>query len=177
MKYMCLSRELDDHWYPTSGDRDLKLQGKIDEYLDWHHGGIRMGTGAYFFRTYASGLMSKDGTWSTQESVDEAYELMMKTLSKIEKIWLRADRKSKFMFGSKPSIADLSLGCEITNLLASGYDLGKNYPSINAWYCDGMMSIPSFKKLHEEATPRIKMWFKSVKDLQKMNDVKIIARL
>ena len=59
--------------------------------------------------------------------------------------------KTKFMFGDKPSIADLSLACEMTNLLASGYDLHANYPQIADWYSNHMMSIPSFKKLHDGA--------------------------
>ena len=83
MKYICMSRKLDDHWYPTSVNKDHKLKARIDNYLDWHHMGIRMGTGAYFFRTYFSGLMSKDGTWSTQESIDESYHLMMKAMKLI----------------------------------------------------------------------------------------------
>ena len=34
--------------------------------------GIRMGAGAYYFRKYFSGLMDKNGVWSTQESINEA---------------------------------------------------------------------------------------------------------
>ena len=63
MKYICQSRQLADHWYPRNGDAETKAA--IDQYLDWHHGAIRMGAGGYFFRAYFSGLMSKDGTWAT----------------------------------------------------------------------------------------------------------------
>ena len=36
--------------------------------------GIRMGAGAYYFRKYFSGFMDKNGVWSTQESVNEAWK-------------------------------------------------------------------------------------------------------
>ena len=41
MKYICASKRLADHWYPTSGERDYYLQQRMDQYLDWHHQGIR----------------------------------------------------------------------------------------------------------------------------------------
>ena len=67
-------------------------------YLDWHHGGIRMGPGAYMFRKYFSGVMDKDGKWNTEESVQESWDTMEKGLQLIEKLWLNPDRGSKFMF-------------------------------------------------------------------------------
>ena len=33
-----------------------------------------MGAGAFYFRKYFSGLMDKNGVWSAQESIDEAWE-------------------------------------------------------------------------------------------------------
>ena len=75
----------------------MHLRAKIDTYLDWHHMAIRMGAGGYFFRAYFSGLMSKDGTWATQEAVDEAYDNMILSLRKIEKIWLTKNHATKFM--------------------------------------------------------------------------------
>jgi hypothetical protein len=37
----------------------------MDIYLDWHHAGIRMGSGGYMFRKYFSGLMDKEGVWAS----------------------------------------------------------------------------------------------------------------
>lgn len=133
--------------------------------------GLRMGAGGYFFRTYFSGLMSKDGIWATQESIDEAYTLMIKSLDLIEKIWLPKSKKTRFMFGDKPSIADLSLACEITNLMASGYDLGKHYPGIHTWIMDAMMTIPSFKSLHDESLPRTRAFYKLMREKQQEDGI------
>ena len=73
MKYICASRKLPQHWYPTDDtDEAKRLRAQMDMYLDWHHGGMRMGAGAYFFRAYFSGFMDKNGVWSTEQAVQEA---------------------------------------------------------------------------------------------------------
>ena len=37
------------------------------------------------------------------------------------------------MFGNEPSIADLSLACELGQLESFGYPLIERYPSIGTW--------------------------------------------
>ena len=64
MKYICSSRQLPDHWYPTSDNRDIQLQAKIDVYLDWHHAGLRLGASTYFMRAFFSGVMGSK-KWAT----------------------------------------------------------------------------------------------------------------
>ena len=56
---------------------------------------------------------------------------MLVSLKYIEKIWLYQDRKTKFMFSDKPSIADLSLACELTALIGFGYPIEEKFPSIH----------------------------------------------
>ena len=72
MKYICRSRKLSDHWYPTSANKNIELLAKIDIYLDWHHAGIRTGASGYFLKKYFSGILNKKGIWSTQESIEES---------------------------------------------------------------------------------------------------------
>ena len=55
LKYLCQTRNVPDHWYP----KDPKRRAKVDEYLDWHHTGLRMGSGGYFFRKYVSPITGK----------------------------------------------------------------------------------------------------------------------
>ena len=97
-------------------------------YLDWHHAGIRLGAAGYFFRKFFSGFMNKSGVWASEESVQESWLQIKRSLQLIEKIWLSPDRKGAYMFGDEPSIADLSLGGEITGLVSFGYPLQENYP-------------------------------------------------
>ena len=120
MIYLCRSRGFDDHWYPHN---DALMQAKLDMYLHWHHGNIRMGAGGYMFRKYFSGLMDKNGVWSTDVAVKEAWKLIEDSLKQIQKVWLKPDRGHKYMFGEKPSICDLLLACELTNLGAINFDL------------------------------------------------------
>ncbi len=89
MKYICQTRQLPINWYPWQSKDDqgmstLFLRAKIDEYLDWHHGGIRMGAGAYFFRRFFSALMDKDGKGATKEAIKEAWDHMIKCMKIIE---------------------------------------------------------------------------------------------
>ena len=70
-----------------------------------------MGSVAYFFGKYLSGFTGK---WASQESVDEGYKQYLRSLTLIQRIWLKKDRKGDYMFGDKPSIADLSLASELT---------------------------------------------------------------
>ena len=45
MKYLISKYNLPDHWYPS----DLKQRAKIDEYLNWHGTGLRVGCAWYLF--------------------------------------------------------------------------------------------------------------------------------
>ncbi|KAL5672686.1 hypothetical protein ACJX0J_016992, partial [Zea mays] len=77
-----------DHWYPA----DLFTRAKIESILDWHHSNLRRGA-----------------------AVKQAEKLVMQSLGVIESVWLKGD--AKFLLGSpQPSIADLSLVCEIMQL-------------------------------------------------------------
>lgn len=55
------------------------------------------------------------GLKTSPEAVLQAEKLLMKSLGVIELVWLKGD--AKFLLGSpQPSIADLSLVCEIMQL-------------------------------------------------------------
>lgn len=157
MKYICASRNLPDHWYPSSNTpENVMKRAKMDQYLDWHHAGIRMGAGAYFFRKFFSGAMDKNGKWASQESIDESWKQIDRSLQMIERLWLRKDRKHKYMFGDKPSIADISLACELTQCVAFDYPFEAKFPEVTKWLFEYMMEVASFKKLHDEAVAKLK---------------------
>mgnify|MGYP000152933636 CR=1 FL=1 len=83
----------------------------MDMYLHWHHGNIRLGAAGYVFRKYFFPNMV--GRSAPKESIIEAEIIMHQSLKKIVKIWLPENSPTKFMFGDKPSIADLSLAAEL----------------------------------------------------------------
>lgn len=88
-------------------------------YLDWHHLNMRRGGAAYvWFTVYMTNMT---GLPAPPDETEEAKKLMLRSLKRIETIWLPADRSTKFMFGDEPSIADLSLACELTQLEGAGH--------------------------------------------------------
>ncbi|XP_047050288.1 glutathione S-transferase T1-like [Lolium rigidum] len=97
-----------DHWYPT----DLFTRAKIESILDWHHSNLRRGAATFVLHTVLAPFF---GLTPNPESAKEAEKLLVRSLKTIESEWLKGD--AKFLHGNpQPSIADLSLVCEITQL-------------------------------------------------------------
>lgn len=66
------------------------------------------------------------------------------------------------MFGDAPSIADLSLGCEITNLEAIDYPLKEKFPSIYRWRYVEMASISLYKEIEDRGSKSFCKYIKSL---------------
>ena len=64
------------------------------------------------------------------------------------------------MFGNEPSIADLILGCEMTQLYSMDYPVQEKFPVVHRWFVDHMLQIQGFKKVHEEGTKKLKFVLK-----------------
>ncbi|XWS38375.1 hypothetical protein CRYUN_Cryun19dG0125800 [Craigia yunnanensis] len=97
-----------DHWYPA----DLFKRSKIHSLLDWHHSNLRRGAATYVVNTAIAPVLGRP---LNPQAAAEAEELLSSSLSKIESIWLKGN--GRFLLGgNQPSIADLSLVCEIMQL-------------------------------------------------------------
>ncbi|KAM0913067.1 hypothetical protein ACQ4PT_012423 [Festuca glaucescens] len=97
-----------DHWYPT----DLFTRAKIESILDWHHSNLRRGAATFVLHTVLGPFF---GLTPNPESAKVAEKLLVRSLKTIESVWLKGN--AKFLNGNpQPSIADLSLVCEITQL-------------------------------------------------------------
>ncbi|XP_057978345.1 glutathione S-transferase T1 [Malania oleifera] len=97
-----------DHWYPA----DLFRRAKIHSVLDWHHSNLRFGAVTLVQNTALAPVLGRP---LNLEAAAEAEKVLFKSLSKIESFWLKGD--GRFLLGgSQPSIADLSLVCEIMQL-------------------------------------------------------------
>ncbi|TKY60616.1 Glutathione S-transferase T1 [Spatholobus suberectus] len=94
-----------DHWYP----RDFFRRAKINSVMDWHHSNLRYGAVNYVTYTV---LGPATGRPLDPKAAAEAEKVLLSSLSKLEDIWLNGD--GRFLLGgSQPSIADLSLVCEL----------------------------------------------------------------
>ncbi|PON62849.1 S-crystallin [Parasponia andersonii] len=104
----CVFPGVPDHWYPA----DLFRRAKINSVLDWHHSNLRLGAAKYVLNTVLGPAL---GIRPNPQAAAEAEKLLSSSLSKIESIWLKGN--GRFLLGGlQPSIADLSLVCEIMQL-------------------------------------------------------------
>ncbi|KDP25451.1 hypothetical protein JCGZ_20607 [Jatropha curcas] len=104
----CAFRGVADHWYPA----DLSKRAKIQSVLDWHHSNLREGARKYVVNTALAPAL---GLPLNPRAAAKAEEVLLSSLSKIESFWLKGS--GRFLVGSnQPSIADLSLVCEIMQL-------------------------------------------------------------
>ncbi|KAL5188767.1 Glutathione S-transferase T1 [Glycine soja] len=118
-----------DHWYPS----DLYRRAKIISVMDWHHSNLRHGAGALHNKIHTSSnpfestppftvnyvintvLGPATGRPLNPKAAAEAEKVLLSSLSKLEDIWLNGD--GHFLLGvSQPSIADLSMVCELMQL-------------------------------------------------------------
>ncbi|GKB29155.1 glutathione S-transferase T1-like protein [Tanacetum coccineum] len=103
----CAYPDIASHWYPT----DILKRSKIHSVLDWHHTNLRRGTVGLVFNTIVGPLK---GLPPNPEAAKDGEKLLVKSLSKLENFWLE---DGPFLVGSsQPSIADISLVCEIMQL-------------------------------------------------------------
>ncbi|XP_022720234.1 glutathione S-transferase T1-like [Durio zibethinus] len=97
-----------DHWYPA----DVFKRSKIHSVLDWHHSNLRRGPVTYVLNTTLAPLR---GLPLNPQAAAEAKKHLSSSLSKIESIWLKGNERF-LLGGNQPSIADLSLVCDIMQL-------------------------------------------------------------
>ncbi|XP_060207083.1 glutathione S-transferase T1-like [Lycium barbarum] len=97
-----------DHWYPA----DLYQRAKVESVLDWHRANFPCGPAGYVSKSV---LAPAIGLPLNPQAAAKAEKILIASLAKIESVWLQ--KKGRFLLGSdQPSIADLSLACEIMQL-------------------------------------------------------------
>ncbi|XP_023552205.1 glutathione S-transferase T1-like [Cucurbita pepo subsp. pepo] len=156
-----------DHWYPA----DLFRRAKINSVLDWHHSNLRIGAAPFVFYTVLAPLFGRP---QNSQAAAEAEVLLSKSLSKIESFWLKGN--GKFLLGGfKPSIADLSLVCEIMQLeLLDEKDRSRilgPYQKVREWVENTKNAAnPHFDEVH-------KLLFKLKATLQKQRSEKLTSKM
>ncbi|CAN0907610.1 Glutathione S-transferase T1 [Linum grandiflorum] len=104
----CVFPGVADHWYPA----DLFRRAKIQSVLDWHHSNLRRGgVGFVFNKALAPAL----GLPLNPQAAAEGEKILTSSLSKLESFWLKGSGKY-LLGGNQPSIADISLVCELMQL-------------------------------------------------------------
>ncbi|XP_038899662.1 glutathione S-transferase T1 [Benincasa hispida] len=155
-----------DHWYPA----DLFRRAKINSVLDWHHSNLRSAA-SLVFNTVLAPLF---GRTPNPQAAAEAETLLSKSLLKLESFWLKGN--GKFLLGGlKPSIADLSLVCEIMQLeLLDEKDRSRilgPHQKVREWVENTRNATnPHFDEVH-------KLLFKLKETLQKQRSEKLVSKM
>lgn len=106
--YLACCYNVSEHWYPT----DLHTRAKLHAIMDWHHTNLRQGAAGYINTTVVAPKLGKP---PNPEGAAECERKLIASFSTIETMWLKDD--ASFLLGrDQPSIADLSLVCEIMQL-------------------------------------------------------------
>jgi len=124
LKYLATKYKVADHWYPA----ELKARARVDEYLDWHHTGIRKAGVNYFVSVVLTPLMT--GGPADKAEVAGNLEKFFKVLDVMDKTFL-GDKK--FLAGDEISIADLCAMSEIIQVAAAKVDVFAKNPNLKAW--------------------------------------------
>jgi glutathione S-transferase len=135
LRYLCRTREVSDHWYPA----DAKKRAIVDQYLDWHHTNIRIGSGMLVFKSIFGPKM---GIKTSEEVLKQHKTMLLKSLKMYEK-WLE---HNDYICGEKITIADLSAACELVQSQFLDFDLSK-WPKTKAWM-ERVIAIPEVKEAH-----------------------------
>ncbi|KAL3362273.1 hypothetical protein AABB24_014916 [Solanum stoloniferum] len=109
LRYLaCAFPRIADHWYPT----DLYKRAKVESVLDWQRTTFPSGSGSYVFHSVLGPAV---GIPLNTKAAARTEKNLIASLALIESVWLQ--KKGRFLLGSdQPSIADLSLACEIMAL-------------------------------------------------------------
>ncbi|XP_059639983.1 glutathione S-transferase T1-like [Cornus florida] len=134
-----------DHWYPN----DLFRRAKINSVLDWHHSNLRRGAVSLVQNTVLGPAL---GLRTSPQAAAEGEKILSASLAKIESFWLKGN--GRFLLGSfQPSIADLSLVCEIMQLeVLDEKDFSRilgPYKKVQQWIEDTRNATrPHFDEIH-----------------------------
>ncbi|KDP25450.1 hypothetical protein JCGZ_20606 [Jatropha curcas] len=141
----CAFPGVTDHWYPA----DLRKRAKVQSVLDWHHSTLRRGSVTYVINAKLAPVF---GQPLNPQAAAEGEKILTCALSTIESIWLQDS--GKFLLGAdQPSLADLSLVCEIMQLhLLEENDRNRllgPYKKVQQWIEDTKTTTnPHFDELH-----------------------------
>ncbi|KAH7314853.1 hypothetical protein KP509_21G023900 [Ceratopteris richardii] len=136
-----------DHWYPA----DVKKRAQIDCILDWHHTNLRPGSGGLTINRVAAPLLGRP---LDEKAAAESEVLLKASIKRIDTLWL--NKEGSFLTGNEqPSIADLSLACELMQVefLGEEYksELLSPHPKVKHWLDAVEKALaPHFGDVHQK---------------------------
>ncbi len=152
LRYVC--REAGDQeqarrWYP--GDEGPRRSAEIDQWLAWHHGNIRSYDSFHpIMNLHLTLPMLKYELQDTQiRPLQEGLKSGLAMLeSHLERQGADGSSPATLCGGEHPTLADLSIVCELYQVVAIGYQF-KGYPRVSQWI-ETIASRPHFKDVSAE---------------------------
>eukprot|EP00744_Colponema_vietnamica_P021999 GILI01031544.1.p2 GENE.GILI01031544.1~~GILI01031544.1.p2 ORF type:complete len:181 (-),score=54.88 GILI01031544.1:158-700(-) len=138
LRYLCQSRALSPHWYPPQA----RERAVVDFWLDWHHGNLRRGSMVLVFNLF---LAPRRGLPVSQEKVKEATQILTTSLKFLNTHFEKT--RHPFLTGPRPSIADISLSCEVAQLSLINFDLSP-YVHVSAWLSRLSTELPYWEEVN-----------------------------
>lgn len=124
---------------------DFKRNARIDEYLNWTHNNLRLGSGMYFMCVWAIPILTQSPP--DEDLVSQFKAMYEKALDDLENIWLDTNY---FICGDDISVADVFAACDIEQPRICGYDPCENRPRITRWLNAVKEHLnPHFNDAHE----------------------------
>jgi len=124
LKYLCETRYVADHWYPS----DAQTRAKIDEYLAWHHTNLRMGAALSFRKTVLVPMFT--GQPPDMEGAKKYFKIFDQSIKMFEKHFL-AD--TKFISSNEISVADILAITEFSQMEMMGKNALPVTPKVTEW--------------------------------------------
>ncbi|CAH1954574.1 unnamed protein product [Acanthoscelides obtectus] len=126
VRYLTRQFKIPDHWYPE----DRKTQAKIDEYLEWHHLGLRRHCIIHIWTSFILPMMT--GRTPSESATQTTKKNMIKSLGDFQRLFMSEDKK--YIVGDQISFADLQAACEVDQLRMVSYEIqAENFPKIKVW--------------------------------------------
>ncbi|CAL1401092.1 unnamed protein product [Linum trigynum] len=169
----CVFPGVADHWYPA----DLFKRAKIQSVLDWHHTSLRRGAVMFVLNKALGPALGRP---LNPELAAEGEKILTASLSKLESFWLKGS--GKFLLGgNQPSIADISLVCELMQLEVMD-DIDRNrvlspHKKVLQWieYTKDATS-PHFDEVHQVIF-KVKEKLKTLRSTEASLDKKVQSRM
>ena len=137
--YLADAYNIDNEWYP----KDIKIRGRINAFLHWHHQGIRERKDEYLMPKIV--LPSLIGSSPpTEEEEVKLRQIVIDMLKNFESMLSVTGFAART---SGPTIADIFAYSEIANVSLLQIDIGE-FPQLKSWY-ENIGANPIVSELHE----------------------------
>ncbi|XP_790223.2 glutathione S-transferase theta-1 [Strongylocentrotus purpuratus] len=117
-------KSFSDHWYPADPHR----RAKVDEYLSFHHQGIRAPVDAVFMTEVMLPIIT--GKPLSPEKMKEEEKVMREALAKFERVFLAG---KPYILGDEISFADIMFVSEMIQNTVSGRHVTEGNENLKAY--------------------------------------------